>query len=170
MPVQVATTLAMSPSVTSSLSRPPSSFCILLSFSLPSVRARSASGSSPYVISEARVRSPILLALSLSSLRASIFSCSLRTASRTSFSLFHLAIMEPDFSFRSARSLVIFSRRALLSASSSFTRACRSISSCMASRSIWSISVGMESSSILSRAAASSTRSTALSGRKRSEI
>ena len=47
MPVQVATTLAMSPSVTSSFSSPPSSFCILLSFSLPSVRARWASGSSP---------------------------------------------------------------------------------------------------------------------------
>ena len=58
----------------------------------------------------------------------------------------------------------------LLSSSFSLARACRSISSCMASRSIWSISDGMESSSILSRAAASSMRSTALSGRNRSEI
>ena len=41
----------------------------------------------------------------------------------------------------------------------------RSISSCITSRSITSISVGIESSSIFNRDAASSTRSIALSGR-----
>ena len=48
--------------------------------------------------------------------------------------------------------------------------ACRSISSCMMRRSIASISWGRESISIRSPAAASSTRSIALSGRKRSVI
>jgi hypothetical protein len=47
-------------------------------------------------------------------------------------------------------------------------RAWRSISSWVSLRSTWSISRGSESISILSLEAASSTRSMALSGRKRS--
>ena len=49
-------------------------------------------------------------------------------------------------------------------------RACCSMSSCLMRRSTWSISMGMESISMRSRLAASSTRSMALSGRKRSEM
>ena len=71
-----------------------------------------------------------------------------------------------DFSFSSANSFSSFFRRSLLAGSFSFFSACRSISSCMISRSITSISVGIESSSIFRREAASSTRSTALSGKK----
>ena len=55
-------------------------------------------------------------------------------------------------------------------ASVSFFRASRSISSCMMRRRISSSSAGMESISVRSFAAASSTRSMALSGRKRSEM
>ena len=50
----------------------------------------------------------------------------------------------------------------------SFFSAFCSISSCMICRSSWSISVGMESSSMRRRDAASSIRSIALSGRNRS--
>jgi hypothetical protein len=55
---------------------------------------------------------------------------------------------------------------------SSFSRrrAICSISNCRMFRSSWSISAGIESNSIRSRDAASSIRSTALSGRKRSAM
>ena len=53
-------------------------------------------------------------------------------------------------------------------ASVSLSRAWRSISSCMMRRSISSISTGSESICMRSAAADSSTRSMALSGRKRS--
>ena len=52
----------------------------------------------------------------------------------------------------------------------SFSSAWRSISSCMMRRSTSSISVGIESISMRSREAASSIRSMALSGRKRSAM
>ena len=67
-----------------------------------------------------------------------------------------------------AISAAIFSRRSRDAASFSFASAVRSISSCIARRSSSSISVGTESISMRSLEAASSTRSIALSGRKRS--
>ncbi len=60
--------------------------------------------------------------------------------------------------------------RATLASSLSFFSASRSISSCWMRRSTSSISVGIESISIFSRDAASSIRSIALSGRKRSAM
>ena len=59
-------------------------------------------------------------------------------------------------------------KRSLLLASVSRLSAARSISSDVAWRSNWSISVGTEPIWMASEAAASSTRSMALSGRKRS--
>ncbi len=59
-------------------------------------------------------------------------------------------------------------RRSLEASSVSFFSASRSILSCIARRSISSSSSGLESTCILRRDAASSTRSIALSGRKRS--
>ena len=73
-----------------------------------------------------------------------------------------------DSSFKLTKVSSSLARRSLLAASFSFFSAVRSISSCMIWRSSWSISVGIESSSIRSRAADSSMRSIALSGKNRS--
>src|SRR5437667_6571585 len=64
-----------------------------------------------------------------------------------------------------ANSLSSFFKRSLLAASFSFLSACRSISCCMISRSIKSISVDIESSYIFKRERASSYRSNSLSCR-----
>ncbi len=88
----------------------------------------------------------------------------------SAFSFCHWAVSWALFSRRSASSFSMRARRSRLAASFSFLSACRSISSCMICRSSSSISVGLESSSILRRDAASSIKSTALSGRKRSEM
>ena len=95
--------------------------------------------------------------------------CSLRCSSMTAFSLLPLALSARRTS-PSARRVLSRCVRAAPCSRHPFpsSSACRSISSCMISRSITSISVGIESSSIFNRDAASSTRSTALSGRKRS--
>ena len=70
----------------------------------------------------------------------------------------------------SASSFCSSARRSLLRLSVSFLSADSSISSCMILRLCSSSSVGMESSSVLIRAHASSTRSMALSGRNLSVI
>ena len=85
-----------------------------------------------------------------------------------SFSADHLARRRLDSSRASASCLSISSRRAFASLVFSFWRARFSISSETIRRSIASISAGSESISVRRRAAASSTRSIALSGRKRS--
>ena len=87
-----------------------------------------------------------------------------------SFSACQWAFMPADCSRRSASSASMALRRSLEAASFSLLRACCSISSCLMRRSTWSISMGMESISMRSWLAASSTRSMALSGRKRSEM
>ena len=109
-------------------------------------------------------------AFSTSVLSESIFSCAMRTWSMTAFSLRHCAMRPDDCSFRFACSSFTFSNRASEDLSFSFSSAFFSISSCMICRSSTSISVGIESSSIFKREDASSIRSTALSGRKRSEM
>ncbi len=78
--------------------------------------------------------------------------------------------MPPTCSFRSASSDSIVSSRAREASSRSFWSACCSIWSCVIRRSISSISTGEDSSSVFSREAASSIRSMALSGRKRSAM
>ena len=92
------------------------------------------------------------------------------TRSTPTFSLSHCAFLPANSSLSSASSCCKCSRRSLLNRSSSFLRAVSSISICMILRFSSSISAGIESSSVLTSAHASSTRSMALSGRKRSEI
>ena len=87
-----------------------------------------------------------------------------------SFSDCHWAFIPDDRSRSSASSRSIASRRATEASSFSFFSACSSISSCWMRRSTSSISVGIESISMRSRDAASSIRSIALSGRKRSAM
>ena len=84
-----------------------------------------------------------------------------------SFSEVQWAFMPADRSCRSASSASMAASRSRLGASVSFSRATFSISSWRMRRSTTSISVGMESISMRSLLAASSTRSMALSGRKR---
>jgi hypothetical protein len=103
-------------------------------------------------------------AFSISSFACSSCSRTMPTALMAAFSFCHWALRLADSSFKLpnpprvfeplARTLVLL-----------FPQRVRSISSCMICRSNWSISVGIESSSIRKRDAASSTRSTALSGR-----
>ena len=87
-----------------------------------------------------------------------------------SFSAIQCAFISFTCSRRSASSRSIALRRSLLASSFSFFSAWCSISSCWTRRSTSSISVGIESISIRSRDAASSIRSIALSGRKRSAM
>ena len=100
----------------------------------------------------------------------SISSFRLRIFSTPAFSFSHLAFRLFALSFNSASSDCISASLCLLRWSSSFFSAASSISSCMIFLVISSTSAGMESNSVLIIAQASSTRSIALSGRKRSVI
>ena len=91
-------------------------------------------------------------------------------ASIAPFSFCQRAFISLKLSFSSASSASSASRRAFEASSVSFFIASRSISSCWMRRLTSSISVGIESISIFSREAASSIRSIALSGRKRSAM
>ena len=86
------------------------------------------------------------------------------------FSFSHWAFLALKSSRRSLSSCRSWLRRSCESWSVSFFRAVSSISSWMIFREMMSSSVGMESISVRIRAQASSTRSIALSGRKRSVI
>ncbi len=84
------------------------------------------------------------------------------------FSASQRCFIAPASSPISASSFSRVSSRAFDASSVSLRRASRSISSWMRRRSSSSSSIGIESISIRSRDAASSTRSIALSGRNRS--
>ena len=84
-----------------------------------------------------------------------------------SFSACQRAVMASAVSVRLASSSSRRARRSFEASSVSLASAIRSISSWRMRRVTTSISVGMESISIRSRLAASSTRSMALSGRNR---
>ena len=86
------------------------------------------------------------------------------------FSACHWALSPDPFSARSASSASILASRSFETSSVSRATDTRSIWSCIVRRSISSIGTGIESTSIRRREAASSTRSMALSGRKRSEM
>ena len=88
----------------------------------------------------------------------------------TSFSFCHSALRFDKESFASAISLRRCSRRSRLTSSVSFISACSSICIWVSLRSAKSTSSGMLSISMRRRLAASSMRSMALSGRKRSEM
>ncbi|OGL15342.1 MAG: hypothetical protein A3K12_16050 [Candidatus Rokubacteria bacterium RIFCSPLOWO2_12_FULL_71_19] len=86
------------------------------------------------------------------------------------FSASHCALSLADVSLRSASSASSRPRRSRETSSDSRATDTRSIPSCMIRRSISSTSPGSESISMRRREAASSTRSMALSGRKRSAM
>ncbi len=126
----------------------------------------SRAGTKAYLISATRWRLPSrsafwdsMLSLSISSFLALIWS-------RVCFSFCQLSLRAFKISFFSARVLSSFS--ILVLESFSWVRAARSISSWVIWRESSSISAGEDWSSILRTAVASSRRSTALSGRKRS--
>ena len=130
----------------------------------------SSSGILPYSSSEALPRLPARLACSDSIRSASICSIKSPICVKLAFSFCHVALSAFAFSLSSASSATSFSRRCCDALSCSFSNACCSIWSWIIRRSTSSISSGTLSISIRRRDAASSTKSTALSGRKRSEI
>ena len=137
--------------------------------SAPSISFWSA-GISPYCSSAARFRSPVRVARSASTLSSSSRSFISRMPPIASFSDCHCAFIPELFSFSSAISASSRCSRSRDSGSCSFRSALRSISSWISRRSTSSISCGSESISMRSRLAASSIRSIALSGRKRSPM
>ena len=163
MPVQRLTMAATSDSPTSRRS-------MALSFGEVAASCFSRAGISPYSRREARSYSPFSLACSSSMRRSSSFFWRPRAPSITFFSFSHWARNLPSSSLSSANSFSISASRVRLAASFSFVRECRSNCSCISRRSRTSISVGRLSSCIRTALAASSMRSTALSGRKRSAM
>ena len=167
MPVQRETTAAMSCSVTSSLSIR-LSFWTLASFLAAALLRFSSSGIRPYLISATFSSSA-----SRSALSASIFSCSIWCwqAWISLMSFFSFCQWISIWLLCSRRSASCRSRlrsRFLAAASDSFFSASRSISSWVIFRFRLSSSSGIESISIRRAEVASSIRSIALSGRKRS--
>ena len=167
IPVHFATIFAISSSVTHSCTR-------LLSFSLTCASRRSNSclicGSLPYCSSAAFSRLYSRCATWIWLFTSSNSSLSFRTRSTSCFSCSHVAFICLDCSRSSSNSFRSTSRRSWLRWSVSFLSAASSISRCMIFLEISSNSAGIESSSVLIIAHASSTRSIALSGRKRSVI
>ncbi len=168
-PVQRLTTSAMSSSSTSSFSNRTEP-CFWLRRSCSRAMSDSSDVSLPYLSSAARFRSYCRSARSISTFTCSTCSRSERSFCTPSFSACHCACSALDSVLRSAISRSILASRSFDAASLSFLSASRSISSCIVRRIDSSSSAGMESISVRSFAAASSTRSMALSGRKRSEI
>ena len=160
IPVQAATTSAMSVSETSSETMREASASVFSA----SMSCCSMTGISPYSSCEARPRSPARCALSASTRSASIFSLRSPTRFSPDFSCSQRASRPRSFSWASASSERSAARRSRDAASSSFFRCSSCISIRSTSRRSMSISSGLESISIRSREAASSTRSMALSG------
>ena len=167
IPVHREMILAISSSVTASCTRERS---FAFTFSSSSSSCFCSCGSLPYCNSAALFRSYSRCAFWISLLTCSISSRTFCTRSTDVFSFSHCTFLPAYSSFSPASSSCRCSRRSLLKRSSSFFSASSSISSCITRRLSSSSSVGMESSSVLISAQASSTRSMALSGSKRSEI
>ena len=127
-------------------------------------------GSLPYWSSAAFSRLYSLFACAIWLLILSSSSFNLLILSTFVLSASHLDFWIPNSSLRSESSFLKASRRSLLKLSVSFLRAASSISNCIILRCISSSSAGIESSSVLIIAHASSTRSIALSGRNLSVI
>mmetsp|Transcript_3214 Transcript_3214/g.5505 ORF Transcript_3214/g.5505 Transcript_3214/m.5505 type:complete len:201 (-) Transcript_3214:317-919(-) len=182
IPVQTATTLAISSAVTSSLSirpLPKSEAPSRSEAASMSASSFSKAGNVSYLSSAARFRSYSRSHFSISSVTSATFSLMSVTRSTPPRSACHLALSMSDRFFSSASSPSILNRRLSESRSSgdpggAFSKSDRSerrsISSWITRRSISSSTSGFELSSFLSLAHASSTRSMALSGRKRSAM
>ena len=167
IPVHFEIILQISSSVTASWTRE-RSFDFTDSSSAAS--CFSSCGSLPYCNSAALLRSYFCCAWAICWWTCSISSRSLLKWSTDFFSLSHCAFMPANSSRRLESSCLSVSRRSCDKWSVSFFNAASSISSCIILRLSSSISAGMESISVFTSAHASSTRSIALSGRKRSEI
>ncbi len=165
-PVTRLTTTATSSSSTSSFSICFSA-CSTASSELATSISRSSCGSWPYRTSDARLRVPSRSARSASERRSSARSFISWISSILAFSAVQWAFRLSSSSLRLANSSSKAPSRSAEAASDSLASATRSISSPRTRRSITSISVGIESISIRNVDAASSTRSIALSGRKR---
>ena len=187
MPVHLLTIFAMSSSSTSSFSRRDGAAPLVFWVSFPEgicfsaatasscasvseANARSAAGISPYCSSAARCRLPLRVASLISKRNASSFSFSVAISPIAPRSFCQRARRPAASSCTSASSRSTSCRRSCEFTSSSRLSAARSISSDVARRSRMSISTGTLPIWMASAAAASSTRSMALSGRKRSEI
>ena len=166
MPAQRETTSAISSAVTSSRrSCEPPSFWMSASCSRSFF---SRSGMRPYLSCEAFALSPAASAASNARRASSSFARTLFTSSSEAFSFFQRAVIASAFAFSSASSLRSSSRRFFEASSVSFASAISSISRRRTWREISSSSAGQESISVRIEAHASSRRSIALSGRKRS--
>ena len=136
-----------------------------------SARCSSASSSGSLAVLELGGAVEVVVALGLLDLAAQLLDLLARAragVSIASFSASHWARMLSASWRRSASSLRSASSRAFDALSFSFLSAASSISSCMTRRVTSSSSDGIESISVRIMAQASSTRSIALSGRKRS--
>ena len=167
MPVQRETTWATSSSVTSSFNKW-LFFWRLRNFLSSAPRVFFNSGIFPYFNSATFWRSAVLWAMSISLVTLSISSLSFLILEISSFSEDHLARKLWAFSFKSAKVLWI-TRNRFWSPFSPIT-ACFSISSFWISLLKASNSSGSDSISNLKPDAASSIKSTALSGKNLSEI
>ncbi len=169
MPVQRLTTSAMSSSSTSSFSnRCP--FCFFTRCCSSAVSCRSSLGNSPYRNSATRFRSYARSARSISCFMPSICCRSLCRRPTDTFSVSQWVFSTSRSRTFSANSSSSASNRVRLAGSVSLRRASRSISNCRTFREISSNSAGRLSISVRRRAAASSMRSMALSGKKRSAM
>ena len=169
MPVHLPTMSAISFSVTVSCTMEFSPVCFSAAASA-SLSCFSRAGRSEYLSLAAFSYSRFACARSISPFICSILDFSSFTLSTPLFSASQRDFMALNCSFSSASSFLSSSRRSRESWSSSFLRAISSISCCMILRRRSSSSAGMESISVRIIAQASSTRSMALSGRKRSVI
>ena len=163
IPVHFDTTLAISSALITSFIIVACSFLFNSSYSFWRL------GSKPYMISLAFVKSPLLWAPSRSSFAWSILSFKFLFVSSIFFSDSQVLLSIFSFSWISDIWLSIFSFF-FSSFSLSFERTFFSICSLIRSLSSWSISSGLLSISILTLLAASSIKSIALSGKKRSVI
>ncbi len=172
--ISLLTGMPVDRDTTSAISSAPTSFLSSLNSRLPSPAASacfiwaSRAGSLPYWISATLSNRPFLCRSAISPRSRSISSLMWAAPCTTAFSAFQTS-SRSEYSFSSLRiSSSSMDRRFLDASSFSFFTASRSILSWISRRSSLSMDSGLESISILMRAAASSIRSMALSGRKRS--
>ncbi len=168
MPVARLTTSAISSAPTCVRSSLLGGFWPLASAAVAAFSLPSSSGSLPYCSSATLSSLPSRCNRVISSLTLSISSFTVAAPCAAPFSAFQIS-SRSAYSFCSRSiSCSISSRRFCEASSVSFFTASRSIFNWISRRSSLSIASGFESISILMRAAASSIRSMALSGRKRS--
>ena len=170
MPVARATTSAISsaPTCVRKSLCTPSLDSFLLSLAFASLRRFSNSGNLPYCNSATLLKSPLRVSSSIWKRMRSISSLTCAPPWAEAFSDFQMS-SKSEYSLPTLMISSSSNSMRLIDASSfSLRTASRSILSCIKRRSNLSITSGLESISILILAAASSIKSIALSGKKRS--